>query len=132
VTAVLAIDQGTSASKAAVFDRREWIDDPRYATNAERTRNRETLLPMIVEIVGRKTAQEWTELLEQAGVPCAPIHSVPQVVEHEQTRAIGMLLDSQNEQLKIMGLPLSLDGQRPGYGARAPTLGEHQDMALAK
>jgi formyl-CoA transferase len=96
------------AKMAGVLGHSEWVNDPRFATNAERTRNRDTLLPMIVEL------------------PCAPINSVPQVVAHEQTHAIGMLLDSQNEQLKIMGLPLSIDGQRPGFGAKAPALGEHQ------
>ena len=114
------------AKMAGVLGHSEWVNDPRFATNAERTRNRDTLLPMIVELVRLRPAQQWTDLLEAAGVPCAPINSVPQVVAHEQTHAIGMLLDSQNEQLKIMGLPLSIDGQRPGFGAKAPALGEHQ------
>ncbi|MBK7118382.1 MAG: CoA transferase [Comamonadaceae bacterium] len=114
------------AKMAGVLGHSEWVNDPRFATNAERTRNRDTLLPMIVELVRLRPAQQWTDLLEAAGVPCAPIDSVPQVVAHEQTHAIGMLLDSQNEQLKIMGLPLSIDGQRPGFGAKAPALGEHQ------
>ena len=105
------------AKMAGVLGHSEWVNDPRFATNAERTRNRDTLLPMIVELVRLRPAQQWTDLLEAAGVPCAPINSVPQVVAHEQTHAIGMLLDSQNEQLKIMGLPLSIDGQRPGFGA---------------
>ena len=114
------------AKMAGVLGHSEWVNDPRFATNAERTRNRDTLLPMIVELVRLRPAQQWTDLLEAAGVPCAPINSVPQVVAHEQTHAIGMLLDSQNEQLKIIGLPLSIDGQRPGFGAKAPALGEHQ------
>ena len=114
------------AKMAGVLGHSEWVNDPRFATNAERTRNRDTLLPMIVELVRLRPAQQCTDLLEAAGVPCAPINSVPQVVAHEQTHAIGMLLDSQNEQLKIMGLPLSIDGQRPGFGAKAPALGEHQ------
>ena len=114
------------AKMAGVLGHSEWVNDPRFATNAERTRNRDTLLPMIVELVRLRPAQQWTDLLEAAGVPCAPINSVPQVVAQEQPHAIGMLLDSQNEQLKIMGLPLSIDGQRPGFGAKAPALGEHQ------
>ena len=116
------------AKLAAVLGHPEWVQDPRFAVNAERTRNRDVLLPMIVALVRQKTAAEWTELLERAGVPCAPIHTVPQVVAHEQTRAIGMLLDAGHEQLKIMGLPLSIDGQRPGFGSRAPALGEHQQV----
>lgn len=116
------------AKLCAVLGHPEWVDDPSFATNAERTRNRETLLPLIAAILREKTAGAWTDLLEAAGVPCAPIHSVSQVVAHEQTRAIGMLLDAGNEQLKIMGLPLSINGQRPGFGTMAPALGEHQQQ----
>lgn len=119
------------AKLADVLGHPEWPSDPRFATNADRTRNRDALLPLIAELVRRRPVDEWIRLLEQAGVPCAPIHSVPQVLQNEQTLALGMLLESGEEQLKIMGLPLSMDGRRPGYGSSAPELGAHQDLVSA-
>ena len=62
-------------------------------------------------------------------MPCAPIHSVPQVLENAQTQALGMLLDSGEDKLTILGLPLAIDGRRPGYGSAAPELGAHQHLA---
>lgn len=114
------------AKLANVLGHPEWATDPRFAVNADRTRNRAVLLPLIEEIVLRKGFDEWIPLLEAAGVPCAPIHSVPQVLAHPQTRALGMMLESGNDQLQIAGLPLSIDGRRPGYGAAAPKTGAHQ------
>jgi crotonobetainyl-CoA:carnitine CoA-transferase CaiB-like acyl-CoA transferase len=115
------------AKLAVVLGHPEWVQDPRFAINADRTRNRDVLLPLIKDIVRQRTVEEWIDLLEKAGVPCAPIHSVPQVVENEQTQAIGMLLDSSDEHLKIMGLPLSIGGVRPGFGAQAPALDAHRE-----
>lgn len=120
------------AKLAVVLGQPQWSQDERFATNAQRTRNRDTLLPLIEPIIRSRPVKEWIELLEPAGVPCAPIHSVPQVVEHEQTRALGILLDAPAEGLKILGLPLSIGGQRPGYGNVAPTLGEHQQQLTGR
>lgn len=119
------------AKLAAVLGHPEWPEEERFATNAQRTRHRETLLPLIVEIVRGRTVQDWIDVLEAVGVPCAPIHSVPQVVAHEQTRALGMLLQAPAEGLSILGLPLSIDGRRSGYGTPAPALGEHQAQLAA-
>ncbi len=114
------------AKLAAVLGHPEWSDNELFATNAQRTVNRDRLLPLISKILLERTVNAWVAALEPVGVPCSPIQSVPQVVAHEQTRAIGMLLDAPSEQLTIFGLPLSIDGQRPGFGSQAPALGEHQ------
>jgi len=114
------------AKLANVLGRPEWSTDERFATNAQRTLNRDTLVPMLLEVLRGRTVQQWFDALEAAGVPCSPLQSVPQVVAHEQTRAIGMLLDAPSDQLKIFGLPLSIDGRRPGFGSAAPALGQHQ------
>lgn len=114
------------AKLAAVVGHPEWSADERFATNAQRTLNRDTLLPMLSTALSVRTVDQWFEALEAVGVPCSPLQSVPQVLEHEQTRAIGMLLDAPGEQLKLFGLPLSIDGKRPGFGTVAPALGQHQ------
>ncbi len=114
------------AKLAVVLGHPEWSSEERFASNAQRTINRDALLPMISRVLLEKTVAEWIAALEPVGVPCSPIQSVSQVVNHEQTRAIGMLLDAPSDQLKIFGLPFSIDGRRPGFGSQAPTLGEHQ------
>lgn len=104
----------------------EWTQDPRFVTNAERTRHRDILVPLVADIIREHGFDHWIPLLEAAGVPCAPVHSIPQVLEHPQTQALGMLAQTDDEHLKILGLPLSINGQRPGMGTVAPALGSHQ------
>lgn len=51
-------------------------DDERFATNANRTANREELRPLLVERLTTRPAVEWFDLLVAAGVPCGPINTI--------------------------------------------------------
>src|SRR3954471_5920028 len=51
-------------------------DDPRFARNADRTRNREELRPVLTERLATRGAAEWFDLLVAAGVPCGPINTI--------------------------------------------------------
>ncbi|MBW0115900.1 CaiB/BaiF CoA transferase family protein [Pseudonocardia abyssalis] len=51
-------------------------DDPRFAHNADRTRNREELRPVLEERLATRGAVEWFEALTAVGVPCGPIQSI--------------------------------------------------------
>lgn len=51
-------------------------DDPRFARNADRTRNREQLRPLLTERLATRGAVEWFDLLVAAGVPCGPINTI--------------------------------------------------------
>ncbi|MFF3946380.1 CaiB/BaiF CoA transferase family protein [Streptomyces sp. NPDC001902] len=51
-------------------------DDPRFARNADRTANREELRPLLVEQLVKRGANEWFELLVEAGVPSGPINTI--------------------------------------------------------
>lgn len=54
----------------------ELADDPRFAHNADRTRNRDALRPLLVEHLARRSADAWFRHLSAAGVPCGPINEV--------------------------------------------------------
>jgi crotonobetainyl-CoA:carnitine CoA-transferase CaiB-like acyl-CoA transferase len=103
----------------------EWADDPRYKTNADRHANKDTLIPVVREIMRQHPRATWVERLEKAGVPCAPINDMSSLKQHAQTQALGMVQTAPEIELDIMSLPLSLDGHRPPIRMRAPTLGEH-------
>ena len=66
---------------------------------------------------------EWLARFELAGVPCAPIHSVPEALAHPQVRALGLLAPVPGEDFALTALPLTIDGQRPLPRAGAPRLG---------
>jgi formyl-CoA transferase len=77
----------------AVAGRPEWADDPRFATNAARVRNRGTLVPMIEAVVRTRSQGDWLAALEPAGVPSGPINRIDQVFDDPQVEARGMKLD---------------------------------------
>ncbi|MFE1856009.1 CaiB/BaiF CoA transferase family protein [Streptomyces sp. NPDC059489] len=51
-------------------------DDPRFARNADRTANREELRPLLIEQLRKRGAEEWFDLLVEAGVPSGPINTI--------------------------------------------------------
>ena len=120
------------AKLAEALGRPDWAQDARFATNAARVTNRAALIPEIEAIVRTRTNAEWLERLEQAGVPCAPIQNLAEVLAEPQTGATGMLQPVPELGLELLGLPLSFDGERPPIRRRAPHLGEHNGEILGE
>jgi crotonobetainyl-CoA:carnitine CoA-transferase CaiB-like acyl-CoA transferase len=108
----------------------DWADDKRFLDNPRRVHNRVALDALIEDLTRTKTSAAWQAALEAAGVPSSPMQSVDQVLAHPQTQALGMLQQSPDGRLTLMGLPLSFDGERPPFRRPAPELGEHTDELL--
>lgn len=73
---VAAANDGQFRRLCEVLGLSELPDDPRFARNADRTRNREELRPVLVERLRARGAVEWFDLLVAAGVPCGPINTI--------------------------------------------------------
>lgn len=54
-----------------VLDKPEWLTDERFAKNAGRVKNRDTLVPLISETLKQKSTQEWVDKLTGKGLPFA-------------------------------------------------------------
>ncbi len=115
------------AKLAAELGHPEWAKDPRFATNAQRVTNKDALIGMIEPILLTRTKGEWIDRLEQAGVPCAPIQDLREVVAHPQTAALGIIQPVPDLDLELMGLPISFDGVRPTIRTAPPAPGQHNE-----
>jgi len=104
--------------------------DPAFATNAARVVNRERLIPQIEAAVRRHSTDALGRLLDEAGVPNAPLLGVDQVATHPQTSALEMLGRCDNDDIELVGIPLSFDGERPRARTPAPALGQHNATIL--
>jgi crotonobetainyl-CoA:carnitine CoA-transferase CaiB-like acyl-CoA transferase len=113
------------ASLAGVLKHPEWPADPRFRTNPDRVKHQAVLYSWIEEIIREKTSQEWQALLDAAEVPSAPMQSIAEVLAHPQTKALGMMQDSPDGRITLLGLPLSFDGVRPAFRKAPPALGAH-------
>jgi formyl-CoA transferase/CoA:oxalate CoA-transferase len=110
-------------------------DDPRYATNPDRVRNRDTLIPRITQALAARGCAEWTDLLNAAGVPAGPVNTVPAALEHPQVVAREMVTEIEHPvagPLKMLGSPIKLSAQPAAIRRPPPTLGQHTDEILAE
>lgn len=115
---------------AEALGRPEWGKDPRFRTNADRFAHKDLLVGEIETVLMTRPQQEWLQRLEKAGVPCAPINTLRQVLDDPQTAAAGILQRVPGIEMDHVGLPLRFDGQRPPQPGPAPALGEHNEAIL--
>jgi len=111
----------------------EWAADPRFATNAARVRQRETIVPLIDAVMRTRTQSAWLAQLEAAGIPCGPINAIDQVFDDPHVKARGMRIDLPHPQAaSVPGVraPLRLSGSPLSYAAPPPLLGEHSRSVL--
>ncbi|TFZ05066.1 CoA transferase [Ramlibacter rhizophilus] len=102
----------------------EWAQDARFAGNAQRVGNAAALYALLEAVFATRTSDEWLERLDDAGIPCAPVQDVRQMLAHPQTEALGLMQQVPGSSIPLMGLPFSLDGQRPRPPGPPPRLGE--------
>ncbi len=123
------------AKLAAELGRGDWVADPLFASNRARLANKAALMAQMQPLMRAQPRAAWITRLEAAGVPCAPVHTVPEALAHPQVRALDILLPVPGEDFSLTALPFTIDGQRPGPRGPAPQLGQHnpsQGMPLDK
>lgn len=107
--------------------------DPRFRTSADRSANRAACVAIVQAIVGTRSRDAWLELLTGIGVPCAPIHTLREALEHPQTAARGMVMQYDHPVLgpvKTIAPPVLFDGGPRPVGTPPPMLGEHTRAVL--
>ncbi len=108
-------------------------EDERFSSPGRRSKNRDALTPILEEKLKDKTADEWIDELNAAGIPCGPILSIDKVFDNEQVRHLGLAHAIEHPALgsiEILGRPVTLS--RTPASIRTPTAekGEHTDEIL--
>lgn len=117
---------------AKVLGHPQWAADERFAKGSGRVRNKAVLLPMIAEVLKTQSRAHWIEALEAAGVPCSPVNDIGEVVATEQFAAIDIVQTLPESGVRVVGLPLSFDGERPRSHRPAPGIGQHNAEILGE
>lgn len=110
----------------------ELADDIRFAGNPDRVRHRDELNAIIADTVRPLPIAEWQRRLNDAGVPCAPVLNLDQVVADPHFAAVGMLQEARSGGMSLIGIPLQFDGVRPDLRSLPPALGEATSVVLGK
>ena len=87
------------------------IDDPRFATNDVRVRNRDELRPLLAASFASRSSAEWLAALDAAQVPCGPVNDVLAAFAQPQAVAREMRVDVDHPVLGSMpqvGMPFKL------------------------
>ena len=114
--------------------RPELVTDPRFASNADRVKNRDTLVPMIEDMMRSRSRAEWLDGLEAAGVPCGPINNLAQLFDDPQVKARGTRMDLPHPlagTVPQVANPIRYSDAELAYTQAAPTLGQHTEEILA-
>lgn len=102
----------------------EWAQDPRFVDNPKRVENAAALYALLEPCFLQNTNAQWSALLDEAGIPCAPVQDVGGMLKHPQTQALGLVQPVPGSSIPMVGLPLRIDGERPQPRGGSPKLGE--------
>jgi crotonobetainyl-CoA:carnitine CoA-transferase CaiB-like acyl-CoA transferase len=108
-------------------------DDPRYATNAARKANRQSLIETLQTVFLTKSYEAWEAILMPAGIPMGAINTIDKVVEHPQVAARASLVGCVHPvagTIQTVAPPVRMSETPGSVRMPAPLLGEHTDEVL--
>jgi formyl-CoA transferase len=109
------------------------IDDPRFKTPPDRSKNRHELTRELEKATGTRTSAELVEALNGAGVPSGPILNVREVFENEQVKHLGLAVPVKSPQLGellVQRVPATLSRTPGAIRMPTPEPGEHNEEIL--
>ena len=74
----------------------EWLEDERFTTPALRDRNADERLNMTQAALLEKPAEEWLKILDDAGVPCAPVLTRKEMIRHPQVESNDLIVEMEH------------------------------------
>lgn len=95
-----------------VIERPELATDPRFATNQQRMKNRDTLEPEIEAAILAEPRDHWATLLEATGIPWGDVNRIDEVLDHPQTEHLGAIqeIETPDGPVKAISNPITFDG----------------------
>jgi formyl-CoA transferase/CoA:oxalate CoA-transferase len=108
-------------------------NDPRFATNPDRNKNREELVALLDGLFATQPADVWIDKLKTTGIPVGPINTIAETLAHPQHRARNFIVELEHPvigMVKSMGNPVRMSATPASYRLAPPTLGQHTDEIL--
>ena len=121
-------NDGQFAKLCEVLGLPQLARDERYAKNAARVRNLETLLAIIAAKFKEQDRKHWVDALDAAGVPCGPINAIAEVFADPQVEHRGMRIDVPHPlagQVPLVASPMRFTEAPLAHDRPPPLLGEH-------
>jgi len=113
-----------------LLGRDDLANDPNFATNPQRVRNREQLVPTLQEEFLLRSTEEWLPTLRAAGIPCGPINTVSQIFHDPHIQAREFVWECEHPtagSIQLSGSPIHLSETPTRLYKAPPLLGEDDD-----
>jgi len=106
----------------------ELLQDPRFASPSLRAQHQGELKDLLDPHFARRTAAQWLQAFQGAGVPCAPINGYAEALADAQADHLQLVQPQElpgGTHTRTVGCPVRLDGQPVTVNTRPPALNEH-------
>ena len=115
------------------IERKDLLQDPRFTTNADRSKNQRQLYDILEPMFTQRTANEWIDLAAKLNIPHSLIHNLSEVVVQEQALARESVVPIAGiDKVRSAGIPIKLS-RTPGSIRKAPpSLGADTDAVLQR
>jgi crotonobetainyl-CoA:carnitine CoA-transferase CaiB-like acyl-CoA transferase len=114
---------------------KEIAGDTRFATNADRIRHRDQLIPLLQKYFDALPAATWVKRLITADIPAAPVQTAGEALNDAQTLSRGLIVELEHPTLKTVrsiANPIRSEAQPILYRLPPPLLGEHNREILCE
>jgi formyl-CoA transferase/CoA:oxalate CoA-transferase len=118
----------------AALGQPQWLEDPRYRTNADRNVHRSELVAEIEAILASRNISHWIAILEQHEIPCGPVLSVAESLAQPAAADRGVIVSSPHPRLGPLAMvahPARLAGHDVSYNP-PPDLGQHTEAVFSE
>ncbi len=116
-----------------VFGIEDLEKDPRFENQLARGDHFDELMPRLKEIVRTRSRDEWLKLLDEAGLPAAPVNDYVDLASDPQVLANDYIVEIEDPvhgKVRVPGIPVRLS-ETPGRVERlANELGQHTEEVL--
>ena len=113
-----------------------WLTDPRFADDDSRGRHGLLLSERMARWCAERSTDQVMAQMAEARVPCAPVLSPQQALDHPQVQALGILQATPYPGLPVnapvAAVPIWMTETAPVPRLRPPMLGEHTAQVLGE
>lgn len=93
--------------------------DARFRTAARRAESYDFIYAWLADVLALRTSADWLELLQRAGIPCAPVNSIDDLIDDPHLRGIGFFGlrdEARGSQRSASDCETTRDGASPRQG----------------
>ena len=128
-----ATDEKSWRKLCRVIGALELQEDPRFENNGSRFQFRHELADLLSQKLQKGTVEEWEQRLTDASIPCGPVHTIDQALNHPQLSSRRMIVEMEHPSagtVRLLGLPVKLSHTPGRIRHPPPLLGQHTREVL--